>query len=511
MKIDTATLNKLAHGSDPSSTSRAKGDSKAFGQLLDRVGRNHTERSRKPESTETARRDKTSDQGDDRVEAHDSERSNKSEGKATAESRDVRTQPDKPSAEQQKPTDQDQSNDSPKPKTETNEGGEDQAQVDVGPVEPKVTAQPIANTTTGSTPQASNQAARQPAPQSVATMAAQPVQRQPALQQTDAEADEAEGEGQTTKAADKSRPAPSANSEKPIHPAPVQPAEGDATRSVEASAQAGNRPQTQNATPAQPAPESSGQSTTTASESIVMSSDTAGTSADTQQRDGNASNDDAQRQPARVTPRVDTATNLNSQTTFQPTADPGTTGPVVEVTPSTAATSTTTVSPSASTPTFVPTDASSNADPVVDRAVRGLSSVMAQRGGTVTLRLNPPELGSLRIDVRFVDGSVQARFQASSMAAGTVLQQHMSTLRSALESQGLNVEHLQVHAPNGTTATHAGNAGQQTGQQDAQNAPNDGRSRGFTQDGSNGSSPQDQPTHDQRRRRFEQALLDLVA
>jgi flagellar hook-length control protein FliK len=136
---------------------------------------------------------------------------------------------------------------------------------------------------------------------------------------------------------------------------------------------------------------------------------------------------------------------------------------------------------------------------------------MSQRGGTVTLRLSPPELGSLRIDVRFVEGAVQARFQASNVTAGVMLNQNMAALRQALETQGLTVDQLHVHSPASSPSTGAGHAGQHTTQQDAQQSGGDGRSRGYAgaRDG-DGSSDHSQDSHDQRRRRFEQALLDLV-
>ncbi|NJL32145.1 MAG: flagellar hook-length control protein FliK, partial [Phycisphaerales bacterium] len=44
------------------------------------------------------------------------------------------------------------------------------------------------------------------------------------------------------------------------------------------------------------------------------------------------------------------------------------------------------------------------------RIARGLQSALAQRGGTVTLRLHPPELGLLKIQMEIQDGSVQAKF-----------------------------------------------------------------------------------------------------
>lgn len=150
---------------------------------------------------------------------------------------------------------------------------------------------------------------------------------------------------------------------------------------------------------------------------------------------------------------------------------------------------------------------------VAEQAMRGMRSVLDSRGGTVTLRLNPPELGSLRIEVRLNAGNVQANFEASNAQAGSLLNQHMQALRTALENQGLTVDRLNVQHQPAAPTTHAqGHHQQQTG-----DAPNDGRSRGsFDQqggssDGRGGSGARDGSQDDQRRQQFQHALLDMVA
>lgn len=87
------------------------------------------------------------------------------------------------------------------------------------------------------------------------------------------------------------------------------------------------------------------------------------------------------------------------------------------------------------------------ADPFASPVVRGLQTMVHHRGGVMTMRLDPPELGALRVQVSIVGGSVSARFDAQSLAAQQLLHRHMPTLRSALESQGLNVERLTVTGP----------------------------------------------------------------
>ncbi|MHB1156274.1 MAG: flagellar hook-length control protein FliK, partial [Phycisphaerales bacterium] len=134
-------------------------------------------------------------------------------------------------------------------------------------------------------------------------------------------------------------------------------------------------------------------------------------------------------------------------------------------------------------------------------------------GGTVTLRLNPPELGALRIAVRMDGPTLSATFEASSAAVSSLLEGQMHTLRAALERVGLGVDQLNVQGPSplpmpggAGTGSHFGSAQQQMNQW-----PSDGRSRGWMGDG--GRSPgQQQPRRNQGTSPgFQRELLDLVA
>lgn len=84
--------------------------------------------------------------------------------------------------------------------------------------------------------------------------------------------------------------------------------------------------------------------------------------------------------------------------------------------------------------------------------VRGLRAMIHHRGGAMTMRLDPPELGALRVQLSILGGSVSARFDADSLQAQALLRQHLPTLRHALEGQGLNVERLTVTGPPGPAA-----------------------------------------------------------
>lgn len=124
--------------------------------------------------------------------------------------------------------------------------------------------------------------------------------------------------------------------------------------------------------------------------------------------------------------------------------------------------------------------------------LRGLSAMVNQRGGIMSMRLDPPELGQLRVQMMLARGAVTAEFQVATAQAHAMLEKNLGTLRVALESQGLHVDRLVVH--------HAPAASQQSLRDDAGGNPNQpsrqhhdaahGESRGRHE-----QAPQD---HDQR-------------
>lgn len=77
--------------------------------------------------------------------------------------------------------------------------------------------------------------------------------------------------------------------------------------------------------------------------------------------------------------------------------------------------------------------------------VRGLATMVNQRGGVMNMRLDPPELGALRVQMTLTRGVVSAEFQASTPQAQGLLERNLTVLRSALEGQGLTVDRLTVH------------------------------------------------------------------
>ena len=100
------------------------------------------------------------------------------------------------------------------------------------------------------------------------------------------------------------------------------------------------------------------------------------------------------------------------------------------------------------------------------RIIRGLSAMINQRGGVMNMRLHPPELGQLRVQMSIIQGTVNAQFTVMSEHAQTVLDRNLMVLRSALQSHGLTVEKLGVQL---ATAEQPGGAlRQEAGEQEYQ-------------------------------------------
>lgn len=113
------------------------------------------------------------------------------------------------------------------------------------------------------------------------------------------------------------------------------------------------------------------------------------------------------------------------------------------------------------------------------QVTRGLEAAMRQNGGSVTMRLKPESLGSMKIDLQIAHGAVAARLEAGTPEARELLQKHLATLRTALEAKGFTVRSIEVQvpsAPNGgetNTEHHRSSSGQSNAHsQDAQSGAN---------------------------------------
>ncbi len=67
-----------------------------------------------------------------------------------------------------------------------------------------------------------------------------------------------------------------------------------------------------------------------------------------------------------------------------------------------------------------------------------------ERGGTLHLRLSPPELGSLRLELTVKDGVMMAALETETASARRVLLDHLPALRDRLAEQNIRVERFDV-------------------------------------------------------------------
>lgn len=138
---------------------------------------------------------------------------------------------------------------------------------------------------------------------------------------------------------------------------------------------------------------------------------------------------------------------------------------------------------------FVSEDSSA---PAAQLAAKGAEILAKQRGGAITMRLEPPALGQLKIELRIAHGSVVADFTAATPEARVLLESSMGMLRERLESQGLGVERITVHGGRALGEATAAQGSQQGDARSQGDARGDGSGRqsdgGARQDAAGGES-----------------------
>lgn len=86
--------------------------------------------------------------------------------------------------------------------------------------------------------------------------------------------------------------------------------------------------------------------------------------------------------------------------------------------------------------------------------VTSMRAELMPNGGTMRIRLDPPQLGAMQLTVQIQDGLVTAAFETSTDEATRLLGHSLNQLKSVLESHGVAVDKLQVQqAPRETQAS----------------------------------------------------------
>jgi hypothetical protein len=93
--------------------------------------------------------------------------------------------------------------------------------------------------------------------------------------------------------------------------------------------------------------------------------------------------------------------------------------------------------------------------PRFDELVKSLRLQPAGNLSSARLRLQPPELGHLRVDVRVLGDRVRIDVQTETDAARDLLSRRAEQLKTGLENQGIRLERLEV-VLNGASVPPAG-------------------------------------------------------
>lgn len=119
---------------------------------------------------------------------------------------------------------------------------------------------------------------------------------------------------------------------------------------------------------------------------------------------------------------------------------------------------------------------------LVQRVARAVRTAQ-DRGGELQIRLSPPELGQLRLQIQMTDGTLSARIEAESPQAKQVITENLGQLRERLAEQNVRVDRIDVELMN------TGNGGSPNLPDRRQDFSHDGPTpRGFATNGRGGAS-----------------------
>jgi flagellar hook-length control protein FliK len=102
----------------------------------------------------------------------------------------------------------------------------------------------------------------------------------------------------------------------------------------------------------------------------------------------------------------------------------------------------------------------------VDQVVTSVRTQSTAGGGTMNVRLDPPELGALQVAVKMIEGRLTASFTTSNEQATQLLSHSLQHLKSSLEASGVSVDRIEVRqAPPSESSNAKSNSDSQQQQQ----------------------------------------------
>lgn len=138
------------------------------------------------------------------------------------------------------------------------------------------------------------------------------------------------------------------------------------------------------------------------------------------------------------------------------------------------------VAPSLHVSAAAPAQSAQMLNPVSLQQLNAQIHILHQAGGGhAEIRLDPPSLGSVQIQLNLQQNQAQVSFHASQSATAQMLQVSLPQLTQAMQQQGITLTHTQVHASSDGAGVgpNMGGHGQQPGQQSGQQLPENGRAR----------------------------------
>jgi len=120
--------------------------------------------------------------------------------------------------------------------------------------------------------------------------------------------------------------------------------------------------------------------------------------------------------------------------------------------------------------------------PTAQSVARGVSAVLRQGGGSLTMKLSPASLGDIRIEMNMHAGKVSVQFDVGSVAAYEAIKGQLTELRNSLEQRGMTVERVETHISPALARSAQSDTGSNQRPGD-QSAPGDGQNRQDAADG----------------------------
>jgi len=133
---------------------------------------------------------------------------------------------------------------------------------------------------------------------------------------------------------------------------------------------------------------------------------------------------------------------------------------------------------------------SSYTDSVLDQIRQAIPGGMKSSDGSMTLKLNPPMLGRVDINIKLEDGQITASFKVDQSVTRDILQQNMHILKDALTDQGIKATQFVVTTDTFNSQDHRGNPLAWAGYEPGQNGSS--RQQGNRQETGNPGRGQDE-------------------